>query len=175
MLVLPTIHFVGVTNSLGSVELMETAKGVAPTRLRSLPSWLLSQTAMQAQRLGTDRLAAAGAYRYHYSLLSALEEFGPASQAALGRRCGIDRSDMVAMVNELTGSKLVERSADASDRRRNVITITPVGRRLLRKLDALVAEIQDELLAPLSARERKQLASLLTRVLDYQSPPAMGP
>jgi hypothetical protein len=65
--------------------------------------------------------------------------------------------------------------ADASDRRRNVITITPAGRRLLRKLDAVMAEIQDELLAPLSARERKQLVSLLTRVLDDQSPPAMGP
>lgn len=169
MLATPTIYRWSYQSSPGNLKRMDTGKGAAPTRLRTLPSWLLTQTALHTQRLVTEGLAAADAYRYHYSLLSALEEFGPASQADLGRRCGIDRSDMVAMVNELTASKLIERTADASDRRRNIITITPAGRRRLRKLDRVVAGIQDHVLGPLALGERKQLVSLLTRVLDHQS------
>ncbi len=52
------------------------------------------------------------------------------------------------------------------DRRRNVITITPAGRRQLGRLDELLAEIQDELLASLSASHRQQLIQPLSRVLD---------
>lgn len=139
----------------------------APARLRGTPSWLLSQAAMRAGRLVSEGLAAAGAHRYHYSLLSALEEFGPASQAALSRRCGIDRSDIVATVNDLAGGGLVERTPDPADRRRNVITITPAGTRHLRRLDRLVGSVQDELLAPLAAGERDELRRLLTRVLEH--------
>ena len=146
---------------------MESTKGVAPARLRGLPSWLLSQTALRAQRLGTSAFADAGASRSQYSLLAALEEFGPGSQAALGRRLGIDRSDMVALVRELADRKLIKRTADPSDSRRNVITITPVGVRRLEKLDGLVADVQDTLLAPLSVRERSQLIRPLTRIIDH--------
>jgi DNA-binding MarR family transcriptional regulator len=140
-----------------------------PARLKGTPSWLLGQTAMRAGRLVSEGLAAAGAHRYHYSLLSALEEFGPASQAALSRRCGIDRSDMVATVNDLAAGGLVERTQDRADRRRNVVTITAAGTRHLRRLDRLVAKIQDRLLAPLAAGERDQLTRLLTRILEDEA------
>jgi DNA-binding MarR family transcriptional regulator len=132
-----------------------------------LPTWLLSQAALRAQRLVTDAFAAADASRSEYSLLAALEEFGPTSQAALGRRLGIDRSDMVALLRELEDRKLVKRAADPSDSRRYVITITRTGVRRLEKLDGLVAEVQDALLAPLSPRERSQLIRLLTRIIDH--------
>ncbi len=148
---------------------MESTKGVAPARLRGLPSWLLSQAALRAQRLSTNAFADAGASRSQYSLLAALEEFGPASQAALGRRLGIDRSDMVALVRELADRKLIKRAADPSDSRRNVITIAPAGVRRLEKLDGIVAEVQDALLAPLSPRERSQLIRVLTRIIDHPS------
>jgi DNA-binding MarR family transcriptional regulator len=139
----------------------------APARLRALPSWLLNQAALRAQRLVADGLGAVGAHRSHYAVLTALAEFGPDSQAALGRRCGIDRSDMVALVNDLAGDRLVDRQPDADDRRRNVITITPAGRRHLRMLDSVVARVQDALLEPLSAGERDQLVALLRRVVEH--------
>jgi MarR family transcriptional regulator, lower aerobic nicotinate degradation pathway regulator len=146
-----------------------TADDATPARLRDMPSWLLGQTAMHAHRLVVERLAAARARGYHYRLLAALEEFGPASQAALGRRIGIDRSYIVEAVNELANGGLVERARDPDDRRRNVVTITPAGVRQLRLLDEVLAGIQDEVFAPLSADERAQLARLLARVLDHHA------
>jgi DNA-binding MarR family transcriptional regulator len=148
---------------------MVATEETAPARLRNTPSRLVTQTAVHAHRLVAQGLAAAGAHRYHYALLAALEEFGPASQAELGRRGGMDRSDVVAAINELVDRKLVRRTPDPSDRRRNTITITVTGRRQLRRLDGVLAGIQDDLLEPLSGAERTQLTRLLTRVLDHHA------
>jgi DNA-binding MarR family transcriptional regulator len=142
---------------------------LAPTRLRQLPSWLLTQNARIATRLVSHELDALGAHRRQFAVLAALEEFGPASQADLGRRCGIDRSDMVALVNDLSAADQVDRAPDPAGGRRNVVTITSTGRKRLRTLTTRLSRVQDELLAPLSARERTQLIDLLQRVLDGQS------
>jgi DNA-binding MarR family transcriptional regulator len=146
---------------------MESDDGTAPSRLRALPSWLINQAALPANRLVSQALTDANTRRYHYSLLAALEERGPASQADLSRRTTIDRSDMVATVNELAEQGLIERTSDPIDRRRNVVTITPAGRRHLHKVDRLVAKVQDELLAPLSSQQRQTLIDLLTQVVDH--------
>jgi MarR family transcriptional regulator, lower aerobic nicotinate degradation pathway regulator len=138
-----------------------------PAAWKSLPSWLLTQTGNHAHRLITDGFAAVDARGYHYRLLATLQEFGPASQATLGRRSDIHLSDMVATINELAERKLVERTPDLSDRRRNVISLTAAGRRQLRRLEKRLAECQDELLAPLSPQERTRLTELLSRLLDH--------
>ncbi|MCP2163445.1 MarR family winged helix-turn-helix transcriptional regulator [Goodfellowiella coeruleoviolacea] len=149
---------------------METpAEDVAPTRLTGLPSWLMTQTAAHAHRLVANGLAAVDARGYHYRLLATLDEFGPASQAALGRRTGIHLSDMVAAINELADRKLVVRAPDPTDRRRNVITITPTGRRQLRRLDKQLDRVQEDLLAPLTSAERDQLTLLLARLLNHHA------
>ncbi|MER7892753.1 MarR family winged helix-turn-helix transcriptional regulator [Micromonospora sp. NPDC094482] len=137
------------------------------TRLLTTPSWLLSQSAAHAGRLVSDGFAGIGARGYHYRILAALEELGPASQADLGRRGGIDRSDVVATVNELAAKNLVVRAPDPADRRRNVITLTPAGRRELRRMEKTLAGVQDTLLAPLTPTERDQLTRLLGKLLAH--------
>jgi len=139
----------------------------APARLRELPSWLLGQAAHKGQRLGSRALAAAGAHRSHYAVLSALDEFGPASQVGLGRRCGIDPSDMVALMTVLTGDGLVERTPDPGDRRRNLVSITRAGRDRLDALGSIVTGVQADLLEPLSAADRSRLVALLTSVVEH--------
>src|SRR5258705_4994816 len=99
-------------------------------------------------------------------MLAALDEFGPSSQADLGRCTGIDRSDVVAAVNAMVERGFVQRSPDPSNGRRNIVTITAAGKDHLKNLSALLGDAQDELLRPLSAAERKTLAALLSRVLD---------
>jgi len=130
----------------------------------------MTRAAARAHRLVSEAMASAGARGYHYRLLAALAESGPASQAELGRRSSIDRSDVVASINELAGAGFVERTADPADRRRNVVTMTPAGTEQLRRLDGVLGDIQDELLAPLSAGERDQLTRLLIRLLDHHAP-----
>lgn len=140
-----------------------------PALLTAQPTWLISQVSAIAHRMLADRLAAAGARGYHVRLLAALAEFGPSSQADLGRRTAMDRSDVVATVNELADQGLAQRSVDPTDRRRNVITITRRGAARLEQLAGLLAGVQDELLAPLTLADRDRLANALTQVLDYHA------
>ena len=135
--------------------------------LKELPSWLLTQSALQAQRIISEAFTAGNARGYHYRLLATLTEFGPASQASLGRHTGIDRSDVVAAINELTAQGFVERTPDPTDGRRNIITITPAGRRQHQNLESLIRAAQDAIFAPLTPPERTQLTALLTKVLTY--------
>ncbi|MFC8380888.1 MarR family winged helix-turn-helix transcriptional regulator [Nocardia sp. NPDC057272] len=148
---------------------MEHPPEPSPARWKNLPTWLLTQTANHAHRLVSDGFAAADARGYHYRILATLDEFGPASQATLGRRSGIHVSDMVATINELAEHHLVDRTPDPTDRRRNVITLTTPGKRQLRRLEKQLAHSQEELLDPLSPAERQQLTGLLSKLLEHHN------
>src|SRR5580658_2785737 len=135
-------------------------------RLRDRPTWLISRAYLRASGLLQEGFAQGGdgLRGYHYRLLAALDERGPASQAALGRGTGIDRSDVTAALVELEGRGLVQRDVNQADRRRNVVSITAAGVRHLEVLDGVVDEIQERLLAPLSEDERRQFITLMRRV-----------
>nr|WP_281286857.1 MarR family transcriptional regulator [Nonomuraea turkmeniaca] len=94
--------------------------------------------------------------------MSTLDEFGVASQAELGRRCNMDRSDVVAAINELAEQGFVERTPDPDDRRRNMVTLTKAGDRQLRRMDRALDKVQDDLLGPLPAEDKQILTRLLT-------------
>lgn len=138
-----------------------------PERLYRLPSWLLNHLAGPGNRLVLSHLDPGGPQRVDYALLSCLAEDGPHSQAELGRRIGIDRSDIVALVNGLESAGLAVRARDERDRRRNAISITAAGLRTLAAVDRRIERAQDELLAPLDAQERATLVSLMQRLVDH--------
>ena len=146
-----------------------------PDRLRRRASRLLSLLSAQSNRLVTEGLAQADARQWHYAVLASLQEYGTGSQATLSRRTGIYRSDMVGVLNELAERGLVERAPDPGDRRRNVITVTAQGRRRLGRLDKILDDLHEELLAPLTPDERDQLVHLLTRLLDHHTRQAPHP
>jgi DNA-binding MarR family transcriptional regulator len=137
-----------------------------PRRLRQLPSWLSGQVARKAERLVSEALAEEGARRQHFTVLTSLAEQGEASQATLGRRLWIDRSDLHAILNELERDGLVKRIRDEHDRRRNVVALTPHGTAALRRLDGRIDAAQTALLEPLSASDRRELRRLLQAILD---------
>lgn len=136
-----------------------------PKRLQRLPSWQLSQAALNGDRLVNEALGTEGVRKYHFRVLVALEEDGPLSQAELGRRLAIDRSDMAAVAAELEQRGYLARTRDEQDRRRNVVTITPTGVDALTRMDAAIQVAQGRLLEPLSAAEREQLRQLLARLV----------
>ena len=82
---------------------------------------------------------------------------------------------MAGFLNEPAERGLVERSPDPDDRRRNVITITAPGRRRLRRLDQVLDDLHEQLLAPLLPAERDQFVGLLTRLLDHHTQQQVRP
>jgi MarR family transcriptional regulator, lower aerobic nicotinate degradation pathway regulator len=158
---------VGRTNT-GTLAQMqkESLHAAAPARIRDRPTWLISRTYARSNRLLNDGFAASGTglRSYHYRLLAALDESGPASQADLGRGTSVDRSDVVTVLGELERLGLVQRAVDPDNKRRNIVTITPAGSDQLQALDKLIEEIQERVIAPLSPNERRQLIRLLRKL-----------
>lgn len=142
--------------------------GRTPDRLKDRPTWLLSRAHARSVAILHAGFEAGGngLRGYHYRLLAALEQFGPASQADLGRDTGIDRSDVTAALLRLEERGLVERRVDPDHKRRNIVTLTAPGRDALRALDDVLDGIQRDVLAPLSAAEQRQLVALLARVAE---------
>jgi DNA-binding MarR family transcriptional regulator len=133
-------------------------------RVARRPTWLLSRANTRSQALLAAGFATEGFRGYHYRLLAALDQYGPSSQADLGRHTGIDRSDVVAALNELTDGGCVQRDPDPADRRRNVVSITRRGRRALERLDAVVDDVQEAVLEPLTPNERATFVRLVARL-----------
>jgi DNA-binding MarR family transcriptional regulator len=134
-------------------------------RIADRPSWLVSRLHLRAQDLLGEAFAAEGLRGYHFRLLAALDQYGPSSQADLGRNTGIDRSDVAVTLDELVTDGLARRAPDPSDGRRNVVSITRRGRATLERLDAALDGVQTAMLAPLSATERATFLRLLVKVV----------
>jgi DNA-binding MarR family transcriptional regulator len=101
-----------------------------------------------------------------FALLNVIGAREGAIQQELGTALGIDRSTMVSLIDQLEGTGLAMRQPSATDRRAREIRITPKGRRLLQRARALISQVEDEVLAGLTARERRELLALLRRALD---------
>ena len=133
-------------------------------RLDNRPTWLLARANARAHRLLTDALAEHGVRGYHYRVLAALDQHGPGSQADLGRHTGIDRSDVVATLDDLIAADLAVREPDPADRRRNIIDVTPAGTRKLLELDIVLNAVQEAVLAPLTPAERRAVLRILAKL-----------
>jgi MarR family transcriptional regulator, lower aerobic nicotinate degradation pathway regulator len=139
-----------------------------PARLRAQPSRLINLAAIAANRLTDRALAGTGSHRHHFAMLAALDEFGPSSQADLGRCTAIDRSDVALAVNAMVESGYILRTPDPADGRRNIVTLTAAGKEHLETLSTLLAQAQDELLHALSPAESKTMIDMLTRIVHGQ-------
>lgn len=132
--------------------------------IRVLPSWILGRAADRGRALVAAALAREGLKIWHHVVLSAVAELGPVAQAELVRGVGLDAKDMVGVLNDLQAAGLVVRAPDPHDRRKNAVTATGEGRRLLVRCERAARKANDELLAPLTAVERELFLGLLTRV-----------
>lgn len=132
--------------------------------IRSLPSWLLGRAAARGRALVAEALAAEDVKMWHHVVLSAVRDLAPVAQADLGRAVRLDPKDLVGVLNDLQSAGLVLREPDPRDRRKNAVSLTDEGARLLKRCEKAAREANDELLAPLSAAERAQFMNLLIRI-----------
>ncbi|MFD9006921.1 MarR family winged helix-turn-helix transcriptional regulator [Streptomyces sp. NPDC059582] len=141
----------------------------ALSAIRSLPSWRLGRVAARGRTLVAEALAAEGVKTWHHVVLSAVRDLAPVAQADLGRGVGLDPKDLVGVLNDLQAGGHVVRAPDPKDRRKNAVSLTPDGERLLRRCEAAVRTANETLLAPLSAAERDRFMSLLIRISDLDA------
>ena len=101
-----------------------------------------------------------------FGALTVLAEEGPLPQGRLAVRQGIDRTTMVAVVDELERLGAVRRRRDDRDRRAYALELTPEGERLLERGRTAIEDAEDRFLAPLPAAERCALKRSLRTLVE---------
>jgi DNA-binding MarR family transcriptional regulator len=101
-----------------------------------------------------------------YMTLGYIRDHTGATQQELETGLVLDANSVVLILNELEAARLSIRRRDPDDRRRHIVEITEAGRRALEKADKAREALEDDLLAALSAEERRTLRKLIERVLD---------
>jgi DNA-binding MarR family transcriptional regulator len=99
-----------------------------------------------------------------WAALTKLNETGPCSQNQLGRLAAMDIATIKGVIDRLTARGLTETSPDPADGRRLLVSLTRAGQQLAEKTAANALAITRETLAPLDARERETLVTLLSKL-----------
>jgi len=99
-----------------------------------------------------------------WAALSKLAETGPCSQNQLGRLTAMDVATIKGVIDRLTARGLTETSSDPDDGRRLLVSLTRAGQQLAEKVAPNALAISRETLAPLDAKERETLLTLLNKL-----------
>jgi DNA-binding MarR family transcriptional regulator len=103
----------------------------------------------------------------HVAVMGLLAERGDLSQRQLIELMDADKSTMVYLIDQLEKQGLAERRDNPQDRRAYSVHLTELGRRRLAETGEIVRRVEDDMLAPLSASERKTLDTLLLRIGEH--------
>jgi DNA-binding MarR family transcriptional regulator len=98
-------------------------------------------------------------------VLVVLSGKGSISQHEIGLCTHIDRTTMVALIDDLEQKGLVERQEHPTDRRSHSLVLTAKGKELLPKAHKLSEAAEKNFLNGLTAREQKEVIQLLRKLI----------
>ncbi len=144
--------------------------------LASRIGYIYVRAALRVRQLYSDHLATVGLLPNHHAILSTLNEHGPIHQKLLAERATLDPGDIVSYLDTLQEKKYIDRDRDPSDRRRQIVTITPHGMTALEDADLALDDAETFAFADLTPRQRTQLtkmsATLYDRIANQSPSPA---
>jgi DNA-binding MarR family transcriptional regulator len=134
----------------------------APPR-RTMESILMA-TSRAMRRAYDNRLAGLDLKLSEAFLLGHVHTHGPMTQTQLAEGLGIGRAATGSIVDALERKDLVERSADAGDRRVWLVATTERAGPVVDQLAAVDVALREELWTGISRAERRQLSEILLRL-----------
>ncbi len=99
-----------------------------------------------------------------FAALVKIKDLGQVTQNLLGRFTAMDPATIQGVVQRLHLRKLIERRADAADRRTTILSLSSAGRALCEQAIERAREVTRATLEPLTASERQALIELLRKL-----------
>jgi DNA-binding MarR family transcriptional regulator len=135
-----------------------------PPSMRDRVPFLLYRASAESHALANRMLAGIALSARQAGILTMVTELEPMTQKALGEALRIDRTTMVALLDDLEEKGYVVRLRHPRDRRAFLVHPTNSGRAAKVAAVRILDDQQRRFLAPLTSAERSQLAVLLTRL-----------
>lgn len=139
-----------------------------PRELVSSAAFLLGRLGYAVKAQVFDEFEQLGFSPYHYSVLALLDEGTRETQSTIADALNVDRTTLVGLLDTLEEQGFVERRPDPNDRRRNVVSLTAAGKRQLGVFRTCAQRVEDEVLAPLNAKDRETLHRLLFELAAHR-------
>ncbi len=133
---------------------------------RHAPGHLIRRAHQVSWALFMQETAAFDVTPVQFAILNALLEDPGEDQVTLARKVALDAATFGSVIARLEGRGWVRREADAGDRRRKLLWVTPQGAEVAQKMKRVVLRVQQRILDPLSPAERDQLVQLLDRLVE---------
>ena len=140
----------------------------APLAVTQRLGYLLKHAQLRLAELAEPLYAPLGVTGRQLALLTLFGD-GPAqSQQDGAARLGVDRTTMVALVDELEAKGLVRREVAPGDRRKRLVMLTPEGERVREAGAEVTRRAEALLLEPLSAEDAERLRAALHQVVRIE-------
>jgi DNA-binding MarR family transcriptional regulator len=137
----------------------------APLAVTQRLGYLLKHAQLRLAELAEPLYAPLGVTGRQLALLTLFGD-GPArSQQDGAARLGVDRTTMVALVDELEAKGLVRREVAPGDRRKRLVLLTPEGERVREAGAEVTRQAEALLLEPLSVEDAERLRAALHQVV----------
>lgn len=101
-----------------------------------------------------------------WRVMAILGRFPDLSAADLVEQTAMDKVAISRAVSSLFKNDYISRSEDPSDRRRQVLNLTELGREVYERIVPLAQQYENDLMSSLSAEERQQLDSIIEKLMD---------
>jgi DNA-binding MarR family transcriptional regulator len=144
----------------------DTPSTSIPISLADQIGYLLSKAHLRVHNRANEALEPLDLTVKHYGLLTLLVHEGSVSQGRLGEVMKIDRTTMVALIDELERAGHVDRMRNPEDRRAYALAATASGKRVQRRAATLMKQVYAETLSPLSPGERTELQRMLRAIIE---------
>jgi DNA-binding MarR family transcriptional regulator len=129
-------------------------------------TWALRRAEGAVQTLKEQRLRPLGVAVAHYSLLMSVNADPGLAGAEVARRLNVTPQAVASLVDRLEGRGQLERRQHPRHRHVQELHLTDAGREILRRADAVVAEVEELVTAQLGPTNTDRLKTLLERVSD---------
>lgn len=149
---------------MASVSPASTSDEVAIGNLDGLVGYHLRRASAVVGNDFSRALEGTGMRQVLFGILSIVNANPGINQGAVGRALGIQRANMVSLINELVDRDLVDRKTAAEDRRAFSLTLSPGGVAMFDDCLKRIRAHEDRLLSDLSGAERSSLIDLLSRI-----------
>jgi DNA-binding MarR family transcriptional regulator len=127
--------------------------------------YLLKHVQLRFFELGAAALGPLGISGREAAVLAAIADRYPVSQGEIAHALNVDRTTMVALIDDLQGKGLVRRRQDPEDRRKNAVELTDAGSATARRAADAVGRAERDFLAPLPAAEAARFKRTLRALL----------
>ena len=126
---------------------------------------LLRRAHQRASALFLTVLADAQLTPTQFFAMARLHEKGKLSQNRLGRLAAMDPATIQGVIRRLHERGYIVRLADPTDRRRMVLSLSPLGQETVARLLTDANKTGDEIVAPLAPDERSVFIGLLKKLV----------